>query len=314
MSTWKIEPVGECDQTTALALLFASETPATTLAQVAQAQERIAAGTADIRSLVWAIPETPTPGPPAIGACWIEGQAGNVGYLHPPVVDRALPEHERCEQELFQATEAAAKAAGITWLQILLDPGAETKQILSSFGFSQVSTLVYQAALLPVQVREPSLLRIRPLPYKPNQRSELETVLAATYVGSLDCPTLNGTRHPAETLQSYETIGQSGTHHWQLIYRGEEPIGCLLLAIHKPEQPATQLFGELVYWGVIPNARGQGLGGEILELALWQATKLDLDKLVLAVDAANEPALRLYAALGFFEWLRKEAWGKQVCA
>jgi len=312
MNSWKIEPVGEFERGAALTLLFANENAADTRSQVEQALARIAAGTADARALVWACHQTPDRGTPAIGACWIEGQAGNVGYLHPPVVEMGLPEREQCEQELFQAAEAAAKEAGITWLQALLDPGAATTGLLRRLGFWHASTLVYQAALLPMQVRDPASLRIRSLPYEAPQRTLLEELLAATYEGSLDCPALNGTRSPAETLQSYETIGQAGTQHWQLIYRDDVPIGCLLLAVHTPELPATQFFGELIYWGVIPSARGQGYGREILELALWQARELHLDKLVLAVDAANEPALRLYAQLGFFEWLRKDAWGKQV--
>ncbi len=130
----------------------------------------------------------------------------------------------------------------------------------------------------------------------------------------MDCPLLNGTRNADETLDSYETIGQSGTRHWQLITRGETPIGCLLLGVHTPEDAGASSFGELIYWGVVPSARGQGLGREILELALWRATELQLDKLVLAVDAANTPALRLYEELGFFAWLGKDAWGKQVPA
>jgi mycothiol synthase len=312
MSTWKIQPVGEYERGAALTILFASDNAADTRAQVEQALARIAAGTADAQSLVWAVAQTPDHGTPAIGACWIEGQAGNVGYLHPPVTELGSPAREQCEQELFVAAEAAASAAGITWLQALLDPGAETTELLRQLGLWHASTLVYQAALLPLQVREPTSLRIRPLPYEASLRPQLEEVLAATYDGSLDCPALNGTRSAGETLQSYETIGQSGTRHWQLISRDETPIGCLLLAVHRPEDPATQSFGELIYWGVVPSVRGQGLGREILELALWQARELHLDKLVLAVDAANAPALRLYEQLGFFEWLRKEAWGKQV--
>lgn len=313
MKNWKIEPVGEHDRGAALTLLFVSDNAAETAAQVAQALERIAAATADARSLCWARALAADHTASAIGVCWIEGQAGNVGYLHPPVVEPELPEREQCEKELFAATELAAKAAGTTWLQILLDPESSVFPLLRRLGLGHVSTLVYQAALPPFTARLPAELRIRPLPYSAEQRPLLADVLTATYDASLDCPLLNGTRNAEETLASYETIGQSGTRHWQLIYRDDMPIGCLLLGIHTPEELAASSFGELIYWGVVPSARGKGLGREILELALWQAAELQLDKLVLAVDAANEPALRLYAQLGFFEWLRKEAWGKQVC-
>lgn len=312
MSIWEIEPVGEEDQGAALALLFAGDNIADTRAKIVQAQERIAEGSAESKALVWALERTTDRDTAALGVCWIEGQAGNVGYLHLPVVEQGLPERERREQELFEAAENLARESGLTWLQTLLDPGAATTGLLRRLGFLRASTLVYQAALLPQQVREPASLRIRSLPYEANLRPLLEQVLAATYEGSLDCPALNGSRSPGETLESYETIGQAGKKHWQLIYRGETLIGCLLLGIHTPEEAAAQSFGELIYWGVTPSERGQGYGREILELALWQATELRLNKLVLAVDSANEPALRLYEQLGFFEWLRKEAWGKQL--
>lgn len=312
MSTWKIEPVGKNEQAAALSLLFPLEDISDSRAQAKQALARIDEGKADARALVWATLPVPERITPAIGVCWIEGQAGNVGYVHIPVVHTGLPERRQCERELFEAAEALARASGITWLQTLLDPFNTVSPLLRRLGFRHVSTLVYQAALQPMQGREPSSLRIRSQPYEASLRPLLEEMLAATYEGSLDCPALNGTRSSSDTLQSYETIGQAGTRHWQLIYRDETPIGCLLLAVHTPEEPAASSFGELIYWGVIPSVRGQGFGREILELALGQASELQLDKLVLAVDAANEPALRLYEQLGFFGWLRKEAWGKQV--
>lgn len=314
MSSCKIKRVKESERAAALLRLFPSNDAAQTQALVAQALERIAAGIADARSLVWAHQQSLDGIPISIGACWIEGQAGNVGYLHPPVVNKILSpqDREHCEHELYKAAEAAALEEGINWIQCLLDPGAETSSLLQRLGFSHVSTLVYQAALLPRKNAAMLDLRIKAMPYQTSQRSQLEELLAATYGGSLDCPALNGMRAPSETLQSYKTIGQSGTQHWQFIERDGRLIGCLLLSVHAPDEPKARPFGELIYWGVIPSERGNGYGREILELALTQAEALSLDKLVLAVDQANEPALRQYAQCNFFEWLRREAWGKQL--
>ena len=314
MSFWTIDRVGESERGAALQRLFPSNDAAQTQTQVAQALERITAGTADARGLYWAKQQIADRGAQVFGACWIEGQAGNVGYLHPPVVSPSLPELDRtqCQLELYQAAEAAALEAGITWVQCLLDLGSGASTLLHKLGFSRVSTLVYQAALLPRKNATTPALRIKARPYTPSQRTQLEDLLTATYEGSLDCPALNGTRTPSDTLQSYETIGQSGTQHWQFIERDGKPIGCLLLGAHAAEAPKARPMGELIYWGVIPSARGHGFGREILELALAQAEALNFDKLVLAVDQANEPALRQYAECNFFEWLRREAWGKQL--
>ena len=296
MGSWKIDRVGELERDAALQRLFPSDDPSQTRAQVAQALERIAEGAADARCLFWA-KQKPDGGTQVLGACWIEGQAGNVGYLHPPVVEQDLPplERQQCELELYAAAEATALETGIGWIQCLLDPGSETATLLEKLGYQKVSTLVYQAALLPRKNAASRTLRVKARPYEASQRTELEELLAATYEGSLDCPALNGTRTPGDTLQSYASIGQAGTQHWQFIERDGQLIGCLLFGTHAPDTPRARALGELIYWGVIPNERGQGYGREILELALGQAEALNLDKLVLAVDQANEPALRQYA-------------------
>jgi hypothetical protein len=74
----------------------------------------------------------------------------------------------------------------------------------------------------------------------------------------------------------------------------------LLLADY-PEQENW----ELLYVGLIPSARGHGWGREITRHAQWLTRQARRPRLVLAVDAANEPALRMYAALGFRAWERR---------
>jgi GNAT superfamily N-acetyltransferase len=54
--------------------------------------------------------------------------------------------------------------------------------------------------------------------------------------------------------------------------------------------------------GVLPAARGHGWGAGIVRYAQWLAGQAARGRLVLAVDAANAPALRMYAAAGFRQW------------
>ena len=54
--------------------------------------------------------------------------------------------------------------------------------------------------------------------------------------------------------------------------------------------------------GIVPWARGRGLGTDITRHAQWLAEKAGVEQLVLAVDALNEPALSVYAAAGFRAW------------
>ena len=77
-------------------------------------------------------------------------------------------------------------------------------------------------------------------------------------------------------------------------------LGCLLLTEH----PAEKNW-ELIYFGVVPEARGSGQGLEIVRQAQWLTGQSSAERLVLAVDAANSPAIAVYAAAGFEAWDRR---------
>jgi ribosomal-protein-alanine N-acetyltransferase len=51
---------------------------------------------------------------------------------------------------------------------------------------------------------------------------------------------------------------------------------------------------ELVYLGLSPDVRGQGVGDWLMKLALWRVASDRRGRLSLAVDSANAPALALY--------------------
>src|SRR5690606_30179312 len=80
-------------------------------------------------------------------------------------------------------------------------------------------------------------------------------------------------------------------------------VGCLLLADH----PATDQI-ELVYMGMVPEARGHGWGEHVVRQAQWLCRRRGCQRLVLAVDEANDPAVRMYASCGFVSFDRKALW------
>jgi mycothiol synthase len=63
---------------------------------------------------------------------------------------------------------------------------------------------------------------------------------------------------------------------------------------------------------VIPKSREQGFGTEILLFGLNEVRNMKANKLILAVDANNQPAISIYRRLGFIEWLRQEIWVKSL--
>jgi ribosomal protein S18 acetylase RimI-like enzyme len=74
-------------------------------------------------------------------------------------------------------------------------------------------------------------------------------------------------------------------------------VGCLLLG-----EDAAGAQWELVYMGVVPEARGRGIGLDLTRHAQWVARAAGCARMVLAVDATNAPALAVYAAAGFSSW------------
>ncbi|BBO33521.1 GNAT family N-acetyltransferase [Lacipirellula parvula] len=125
----------------------------------------------------------------------------------------------------------------------------------------------------------------------------LQQLIEQTYVGTLDCPQLDGVRPLAEVLEGYRSQGTHRPEHWYLAQAEGLDVGVLILAEH----PGLGNW-EVVYMGVAAAARGRGYGSAIVEFAMSVAASRHAERLVLAVDAANEPALQMYRALGFITW------------
>jgi ribosomal protein S18 acetylase RimI-like enzyme len=128
----------------------------------------------------------------------------------------------------------------------------------------------------------------------------LAAVVARTYESTRDCPGLDGIRSMADVLAGYRAQGEYLAEHWCVVSAAGVDVGALILANH----PAVGNW-ELVYMGVAPEARGRGFGEQIVRFALEAASTAGVERLVLAVDAANEPALQVYRRTGFREWERR---------
>ena len=81
---------------------------------------------------------------------------------------------------------------------------------------------------------------------------------------------------------------------WLVFRDGGRDVGVLVFADH-PEQNAW----ELVYMGVVAEARGRGFGREMVGIGLQSALRSGRDNLVLAVDGRNVFARRIYESFGF---------------
>ena len=83
-----------------------------------------------------------------------------------------------------------------------------------------------------------------------------------------------------------------------IVYEGAEPVGYAVLTLgFSIEYGGRDGFVDDLY--VVPTARGRGVGRAVLFFLLEEARALGIRTLHLEVGAENDPAARLYAALGF---------------
>lgn len=239
-----------------------------------------------------------------MGFAWAQRHAGNVATIHGP---KGGSGDASAGKRLLDAATQQAFRQGVKIVQALKDPEEALEiQRLQSAGFVHAADLLYMACeedCFPVQAPVGGL-RFESLSDSADPR--LARIIQSTYRNSLDCPAVDGVRPLEDVLQGYCATGNFDPQRWLLAvpnlagHEAEQDIGCLLLNDH-PEH--DQL--ELIYMGVAPEFRAKGYGGEIVREALWRARLAGRRRVVLAVDEANNPGVRMYAAAGFYSFARK---------
>jgi len=240
-----------------------------------------------------------------VGAVWAQPLPGRTAVIWPP--DAAPGEGLATHMALLQAAVEFLNGLDVGMAQVLLDMSDEAAQVpLEQTGFIHLANLLYMISLdteFP-QLRPNSPLRFEPVESGSWQR--FRRVVEATYVDTLDCPPLSGARQIDDVLDGYRAAGQIGQTGWWIVTENDRDTGCLIMADH-PEQKQR----ELVYMGLVPQARGHGHGLSIVQFAQWQVRLAGYRRLVLAVDAANKPALAIYEAAGCIVWDRKRVYWRR---
>jgi ribosomal protein S18 acetylase RimI-like enzyme len=172
--------------------------------------------------------------------------------------------------------------------------------VLRTAGFEPLAELLYLVSGRDDFPRARPTSDLEFEPYSAAGHDRLARVVEATYEGTLDCPQLDGVRQIDDILAGYRSTGVFAPSRWLLVRNGARDVGCLLLADHPNEEN-----WELVYMGLVPSARGNGWGKDVTRHAQWLTGQAGRARLVLAVDAANKPAIRTYLELGFRRWDRR---------
>ena len=123
-------------------------------------------------------------------------------------------------------------------------------------------------------------------------------------------------RTARQTLRGYQTSSAFDSNIWFTAHdEFGAPIGCVILARHEPAAPAdngSKPIIEIVYMGLVPEARGTGRGKSLVQHAFTAARDAGAERIILAVDQNNYPARTIYDLAGLQPMLSETVWAKLV--
>jgi ribosomal protein S18 acetylase RimI-like enzyme len=313
---WQIEVAPRARQGAALALVFDQLAPQVRADHVASLLASARVGKLSLDGLLEARRDGRT-----VAAMWTQVQPGRAAGVWPPRLASfagSLPSHTAPSDATDARRAASDRAAaesllaaavdqlsrlGVRIAQALLPCDAvEDASRLQRCGFVHLADLLYLVSLADTFPLEPPNGEFEYEPLSAGNYARLSQVVERTYEATLDCPQLNGVRAMADVLEGHRAVGSFSPSRWLIVRHRNRDVGCLLLAQHASE---SQL--EIVYTGLVREARGHGWGLAITRHAQWLTRSAGCSRLVLAVDAANTPAIRVYTAAGFTPWERRRA-------
>ena len=250
-----------------------------------------------------------------LAVCRLQFQVGRTGHLWRPVSvacsnpPAGVPmgcEADEPARQLVAEVIRLARIRQLSLVQSLLPTEADPDDaLLCAAGFRHVADLLYLVATTDSFPSSMPPARLLLAPVQDADMARLADIVEQTYSGTLDCPALNNTRQIGDVLAGYQSISRSGTALWRILQSQDRDTGCLLVAEH------SSTIWEMVYLGIMPAMRGQGLGLDATRAMQWFARTRGIERVVLAVDAANSPAINLYAKAGFLAWDRRSVF---VCS
>lgn len=231
-------------------------------------------------------------------ATWAQSHPGRVATLWGPQFVGAYD--KEIADELIKAATNAARKLDVALLQSILPcKHSQSAKSLIAAGFIHAAELIY-LEWAPTDIHGDPSPEIRFESYHPHECERLAKILNETYQGTLDCPQLDSIRSLEEIIEGYRATGDYDPKLWLFARTKTQDVGVVLLTNY-----ASTRQMELIYMGVVPSARGLGYGAVLLRHAQRLALENRSEKLLLAVDAANVPALKIYRAAGFHEWARR---------
>ncbi|MBS3821035.1 MAG: GNAT family N-acetyltransferase [Phycisphaerae bacterium] len=230
---------------------------------------------------------------------------GKVGFVY-----HSPPHHERTDPAVLpdvirQVTHRAMQRDTAIVQSVIDSEDAASARSVDEAGFEKLADLVHMGCDLDDACLDepPDDVVMRPAEAYP--AATLQSLVAATYEQSLDCPRLAGRRKMSDVMTSHRTTGVYTPASWHVAVIDGQPAGCIF-ANRREIEPRVR---DIVYMGVALPYRGRGLGRAMLShLADQLRRRADADAIGLAVDAKNTCAIRLYQTFGFTETHRRACW------
>jgi mycothiol synthase len=238
---------------------------------------------------------------------------GRTGFLFSSLGRGPVAEPAVLADVVRRATREALEA-GLYFVQASVSGEAPNEaQGPQAWGYRFVAELIHMAKDLSSRPEAATEARAAPGRGQPEGLSlrrygqfaeaELGELILATYERSLDCPDLLGLRPAKEIIASHKAGGEFRPQSWWIADVGCQSAACILV-----NDRAAEAAAEVVYLGVRPSHRGQGLASRLIAHADADASRRGLRRLLLAVDSRNTPACRAYERAGFRPTHRRGVW------
>ncbi|MBH05268.1 MAG: hypothetical protein CMJ20_03000 [Phycisphaeraceae bacterium] len=204
--------------------------------------------------------------------------------------------HVKIYTSLIQRACESLNPQNVCLAQALIEPGQNVESGgLQGAGFEEIAELIYmQRAVYAKEVALELNNTFTISTWLERHKQRFAQAILASYHDTLDCPGLVGLRQINDIIAGHMATGMFDPNLWFTVYHGHDPVAVMLLNL----VPQNRTI-ELVYLGVSPAWRGQRIGRKLLHHGLGMASKYAATHMVLAVDRANGPALRLYRSFRF---------------
>ena len=170
-------------------------------------------------------------------------------------------------------------------------------------GFQELALLQYMEMPVPKRVTFPVVpSELQLVQYDESMRSQLAEALDSSYENTLDCPALRGLRETDDVITGHQSTGRYNEALWSIALHDGMPVGAVLINESNRDNQA-----ELVYIGLACKVRGKGWGRILLQHGVAQASRAKRQRLSLAVDIENKPALTMYSSMGFVATGKRQA-------